>query len=175
AGLGGALRCRGRLRPSPLAAGRCVGAGDRGICHPGLLELASPTGRPHRSFVPRDHDIRAGGMNGCMVKYSAMIGALALGWAGVAATAAAQPSLRPPPVNPNPVTEQAIAAASKTTVYPTFAQVPPLPKDVRSISAWKASVTSIKDEGVELAQMAAAEPWTLGDTASWAARERAEA
>jgi len=114
-------------------------------------------------------------MNGCMVKYSAMIGALALGWAGGAATAAAQPTLRPPPVNPNPVTEQAIAAASKTTVYPTFAQVPPLPKDVRSISAWKASVTSIKDEGVELAQMAAAEPWTLGDTASWAARERAEA
>lgn len=114
-------------------------------------------------------------MNGCMAKYSAVIGALALAGAGLAAPASAQPTLKPPPVTPNPVTLQAMAEAAKSAPFPTFAQVPPLPKDVRSMAAWKASVLSLKAQGAELTQMAAAEPWTLGDTEAWAERQRAAA
>ena len=38
--------------------------------------------------------------------------------------------------------QQAIAEASQGAPYPTFAQIPPLPTDVRSIAAWKASVVA---------------------------------
>jgi hypothetical protein len=113
-------------------------------------------------------------MNGCMVDYSALAAALVLAGAGFAAPVAAQPkpTLNPPPVHPNPVTQQAIANASKSAPFPTFAQIPPLPKDVRSIAEWKASVLSLKARGAQLTEMAAAEPWTLGDTEQWAARKR---
>lgn len=116
-------------------------------------------------------------MNGCMVKYSALAAVLVLAGAGLAAPAAAQPkpTLNPPPVHPNPATQQAIAAARQTAPLPTFAQIPPIPKDVRSMAQWKASVTSLKAQGAQLTELAATEPWTLGDTDAWAAGKRAEA
>ena len=114
-------------------------------------------------------------MNGCMVNKTAFAAAVALIGAGFAAPAVAQPTLSPPPVHPNPVTEHAIADASQDAPYPTFAQIPPLPTDVRPMGAWKASVLNVKAEGAQLAEAAAAEPWTLGDTDGWAAQERADA
>ncbi|HEY1426314.1 MAG TPA: hypothetical protein VGF50_06545 [Caulobacteraceae bacterium] len=114
-------------------------------------------------------------MNGCMGKYSAIAACVALIGAGLAAPACAQPTLKPPPVHPNAATEQAFAEAAKAAPFPTFAQIPPLPKDVRGMSAWKASVMTMKGEGAQLAEAAATEPWTLGDTEGWAARERTEA
>jgi len=114
-------------------------------------------------------------MNGCMVNHTALAGALVLTWAGLAAPATAQPTLKPPTVNPNPATAQAIAAARQPAPFPTFAQIPPLPKDVRSIAGWKASVTALKADGAQQTEMAANEPWTLGGTEEWAAGQRAEA
>jgi hypothetical protein len=114
-------------------------------------------------------------MNGCMANKTALAAALTLVGAGLAAPAAAQPTLAPPPVHPNPVTLHAIAEASESAPYPTFGQIPPLPADVRSLGAWRASVLSIKAEGAQLTEMAAAEPWTLGDTEGWADQERAQA
>ena len=114
-------------------------------------------------------------MNGCMVRFSAIAASLALGGAGLAAPACAQPTLKPPPIHPNAATEQAIAEASKDAPFPTFAQIPSLPKDVRPMSAWKASVMTVKGEGAELAGAAAAEPWTLDDTDAWAEQQRAAA
>jgi hypothetical protein len=115
-------------------------------------------------------------MNGYPANKCALAAALMLGGAGFAAPAAAQPTVSPPPVvRANPTTERAIAAAGVSAPYPTFGQIPPLPTDVRSMSAWKASVMSIKGDGAQLTAMAAAEPWTLGDTDNWAAQERAAA
>jgi hypothetical protein len=93
--------------------------------------------------------------------------------ASLAAPAAAQPTLKPPPVRPNPVTQNAIAEAGKAAPFPTFGQIPPMPTDVRSMAEWKASVLSLKAKGAEVTEMAANEPWTLGDTEAWAARHRA--
>ena len=97
-------------------------------------------------------------MNGCMVIYSALAVALVLTGAGFAAPAGAQPTLKPPPARPNPATEQAIAEGHKGGAFPTFASIPPLPQDVRSMAAWKVSVTGLKAKGAELTEMAAAEP-----------------
>lgn len=114
-------------------------------------------------------------MNGYPANKRALATALMLVGAGLAAPAAAQPTVSPPPVRPNPATQHAIADASQGAPYPTFGQIPPLPTDVRSIAGWKASVMSIKAEGAQMTEMAAAEPWTLGDTDNWAAQERAAA
>ena len=115
-------------------------------------------------------------MNGCMVKYSAAAVAMLVLGAGLAAPAAAQPTLTPPRAGPpNPATERAIAEARTSGAYPTFASIPPLPTDVRPLAGWRASVRAIQRDGAELTQMAAAEPWTLGDTEGWASQERAEA
>jgi hypothetical protein len=115
-------------------------------------------------------------MNGCMVKYSASAAALLVLGAGLAAPAAAQPKLTTPKAGPpNLATEQAIAAARQDAPYPTFASIPPLPADVRPLSGWRASVRAIKADGAELAEAAAAGPWTLSNTEGWAAEARAEA
>jgi len=115
-------------------------------------------------------------MNGYPANKCALSAALMLIGTGLAAPAAAQPTVSPPPVvRANPTTERAIASARQSASYPTFGQIPALPADVRSMSAWKASVTSIKAEGVQLTETEAAEPWTLGDTDNWAGQERAAA
>jgi hypothetical protein len=111
----------------------------------------------------------------CTANKTVMAGALMLIGVGIAASAAAQPTLAPPPMHPNPVTEKAIADASQSAPYPTFSQIPPLPSDVRSMHAWKTSVVTLKSDGARMADLAAAGPWTLGDTEGWAERERAAA
>jgi hypothetical protein len=115
-------------------------------------------------------------MNGYPANQYALAAALMLVGAGFATPAAAQPTVSPPPVvRANPTTERAIASAGESAPYPTFGQIPALPTDVRTIAGWKASVMSIKAEGAQMTEMAAAEPWTLGDTDNWAAQERAAA
>jgi len=110
-------------------------------------------------------------MNGCRVKYWS----IAVGWAlACAGAAAAQPVIHAPPAQPpSPVTTAAIAGAEARAPYPSFASIPPSPKDVRSVAAWKASVIEIKTEGADLVRLIAAQPWTLNDTEAWAADERA--
>jgi hypothetical protein len=112
----------------------------------------------------------------CTANKTIMAGALVLIGVGIGASAAAQPTLAPPPpMRPNPATEKAIAEASQSAPYPTFGQIPPLPTDVRSMHAWKTSVVTLRSDGARMADLAAAGPWTLGDTEGWAERERAVA
>jgi hypothetical protein len=98
-------------------------------------------------------------MNGCRVKYSTI--ALALAWLPAAAPAAADPTA-------------AFVDAAAQAHPPSFGQVPPTPRDVRSARAWKAAVVETRIVGQRIARLAAATPWTLSDTAGWAAQERAE-
>ena len=69
----------------------------------------------------------------------------------------------------------AAAAPALAAGYPSLAEVPPLPKDVRTDGAWRSAVVETRVTGARLARAAAKEPWTLGDTVGWAARERNEA
>jgi hypothetical protein len=106
-------------------------------------------------------------MNGFAAKYSSLTALAALAMATAAAAQAPAPG-------PS-ATKAAIADAERTAAYPSFASIPPMPKDLRSLKAWKASVTTTQAEGAKLAREAAAEPWTLGDTNGWADRERSQA
>jgi len=93
--------------------------------------------------------------------------AIAAGWALLAlqAVAADAPSQ----------TTAAIASAEKKAPYPTFASVPPVPKDIRPFADWKTAVSSIQTAGKSLAAQAAEQQWTLADTEGFAAQARSEA
>ena len=95
-------------------------------------------------------------------------------WAGSAAAGAALAAPAPPP-NASPVTLGAMAEAERGAAYPTFAGIPPVPKDVRSFQAWRGAILAIEKTGRDMDRMAAVEPWTLSDTEGWAAARRAEA
>ena len=98
-------------------------------------------------------------MNGCDREFSSRVkGVLLL--AGACAALAAVASADP------------VRAAEG---YPSFASVPPAPKDVRPLSAWRTAVIQTRVVGARLARQASKEPWTLSDTAGFAARERNEA
>lgn len=75
----------------------------------------------------------------------------------------------------SPAVRLAIGEAHAKAAYPSFASIPPRPTDVRSIKAWKQSVTTTQAEGDQLLREAAAEPWTLHDTDAWADTERGQA
>ena len=68
-----------------------------------------------------------------------------------------------------------VANAPTHSRYPTFKQVPPAPKDVRSVPAWKTAVVAVQMDGQQLAQRVASQPWTLSGTDAFAARARAAA
>ena len=103
-------------------------------------------------------------MNGCPLKFSPLTLALmTVVAAGPAAADVAAP------------TANSIAEAERNAPYPTFAQAPATPKDVRTAQAWKVAVVALRVTGARMARLAANQPWTLSDTAGWAAREREEA
>lgn len=103
-------------------------------------------------------------MNARAAHFLAFGSALAAGWAVLTVQLA---SAQPPSQ-----TTATISAAEKNAPYPTFASVPPAPKDVRPLSAWKTAITDIHASGKSLAELAAAQPWTLSDTDGFAAQAR---
>jgi|HubBroStandDraft_1064217.scaffolds.fasta_scaffold137507_2 hypothetical protein len=109
-------------------------------------------------------------MNGSTGKYCGLGLALALCAGGTALAAKPADTSQPPPAM-----KSAFDAARGPAAYPSLASVPPTPKDVRPLSAWKTAVLTTKTEGASLSREAAVEPWTLHDSEAWAAQERAEA
>jgi hypothetical protein len=111
-------------------------------------------------------------MNGFAVIFCGF--GLALAAAG-AVSAAASPKTVAPAGPPPPAMQAALDAAKGPAPTPSFGSIPPLPKDVRSVKAWKTDVLTTKAEGAALTHEAAVEPWTLHDTEVWADEEKAQA
>ena len=100
-------------------------------------------------------------------------GALGLAFAlslGAAAAFAAAPSPPSTPVSP-----ALVAAAERPAPYPSLAQVPAIPKDVRPAADWRRAVVATRLAGARTVRIAEAGPWDLKDTEGFAARARAEA
>ncbi|MFD1189349.1 hypothetical protein [Phenylobacterium conjunctum] len=66
-----------------------------------------------------------------------------------------------------------LASAAKT--YPTFADIPPPPADVRPDRAWGKAAAEVEGDGAALAAATAPSTWTLSATDSFAARALAAA
>ena len=80
------------------------------------------------------------------------------------------------PVEVNSPAAQAILEKSRQPGrYPTFQEIPPVPRDVRPAEAWRQSVAEAKAGNTALQAEAAANPATLTDSEGWAARQAAAA
>lgn len=81
------------------------------------------------------------------------------------------------PVDANsPVAADVAKAQREPGPYPSFVHVPPVPRDVRPASAWRAAVYETWGLKQSLEAEAAAIPFTLavGQAGAWAAAERAK-
>jgi hypothetical protein len=66
-------------------------------------------------------------------------------------------------------------ASAAPASYPTFAQIPSKPGDVRSPADWRRDIGAVKADGARLAAETAPNTFTLNDTEAFAARTRAQA
>lgn len=66
------------------------------------------------------------------------------------------------------------AEAAKPRAWPTFADIPPPPADVRDAAGWREAVVDQEAEGTYTARNAAEDTWSLTATESFAARAKAE-
>jgi hypothetical protein len=103
---------------------------------------------------------------------------LTAAWAASASADAAGASLNPfgfGKVDPSsPVAADVAAAARTPGPYPKFASIPPIPKDVRPLSAWRQSVADANAEKRQLETEAAALSFSLapGEADGWAQAQR---
>jgi hypothetical protein len=104
---------------------------------------------------------------------------LAVGFAALASGCASLPKFKyaeDAPVDASsPVAADVIAAARHPGPYPRFADIPKLPRDVRSAAAWNRAVVSVKAEQTELDQDAASLTAEPTDTEVFAAEARRDA
>jgi hypothetical protein len=77
------------------------------------------------------------------------------------------------PVDPtSPVAAEVAKTARASGEYPTFADIPPVPKDQRPLQAWGRSADQLEAEGAKLERETADSTWTLKGTESFAARAK---
>lgn len=110
------------------------------------------------------------GATGKIVRFGVLI---ALG--AMATTGCASP-FRSAQVDPgSPIAEATRAAAHQTGRRPTFADIPPVPTDIRGPLRFKAAVEAEKAAAAQLLRETAPETFNLHDTEAYAAVARAEA
>lgn len=110
------------------------------------------------------------GATGKIVRLGVLIGLGAL-----ATTGCASP-FKSTQVDPtSPVAEATRAAIHQRGHRPSFADIPPVPTDVRGPARYKAIVEAQQAAAAKLLRETAPETFTLRDTEAYAARARAEA
>jgi hypothetical protein len=75
----------------------------------------------------------------------------------------------------SPVAAEVARAANTSRPYPTFAGIPPIPKDVRPVRQYGQQVKTIAQARADLEAKTAPETWSLGDTEAFAAQARRQA
>jgi hypothetical protein len=78
------------------------------------------------------------------------------------------------PVDPSsPVAAEVTKAVRSNRAYPTFAQIPPAPTDVRPVEGWASAVGDVKSARADLDRQTAPQTWTLQRTEAFAASAQA--
>ncbi|HEY8004326.1 MAG TPA: hypothetical protein VIE16_08865 [Phenylobacterium sp.] len=75
----------------------------------------------------------------------------------------------------SPVAGEVAKAVRPDAAYPTFASIPPVPKDVRPHRQYGQAADTIEQARTDLEHATADNTWTLNDTEAFAARARADA
>ncbi len=74
----------------------------------------------------------------------------------------------------SPAAAEVARKAAEPRPWPTFADIPEVPADVRNSDAWRAAVQDQEAEGAATAQSAAESNWSLTATEAFAAQQRAK-
>ena len=109
---------------------------------------------PHRLFVITSFALRFAGLSAC---------------AGLAACAVQNPLQVAPLDASSPIAAEAAKLAHEQRAFPTFAQIPPEPTDVRPVRAWGRAAKEVELAGLQLEQATAPSTWTLNGTETFAA------
>lgn len=72
----------------------------------------------------------------------------------------------------SPIAAEVAAKARASHDYPTFADIPPVPTDVRALPAFGRAATELEVAGADLTRETAPGTWTLTGTESFAGRAR---
>jgi hypothetical protein len=75
----------------------------------------------------------------------------------------------------SPVAAEVTKAVRPDAAYPTFASIPPAPKDVRPHKQYGQAANTIEQAKTDLERATADDTWTLNDTEAFAAQARAAA
>ncbi len=103
----------------------------------------------------------------------ARILAPALGLAAGLAACQSNP-LATTPVDPtSPIAKEVAAVAAADRPFPSFQDIPAMPKDERPAPAWAAAAGDARGAEAELARQTAPETWSLQNTETFAAQARA--
>ncbi|HEX3700953.1 MAG TPA: hypothetical protein VHV27_09800 [Phenylobacterium sp.] len=79
-------------------------------------------------------------------------------------------------VDPNsPVAAEVARVARSGGAYPTFASIPPIPKDLRPVRQYGRDAKQVEASRAELEQATAPDTWSLTDPDAFAAKARAQA
>lgn len=115
---------------------------------------------PHRLFVTAPIALRIAGLAACL---------------GLGACAVENP-LRVGAIDASsPIAAEASRLAHETKAFPTFAQIPPVPTDVRPVRAWGPAAKQVELAAAQLMRDTAPSTWTLSDTDTFAADARRRA
>lgn len=79
-------------------------------------------------------------------------------------------------VNPDsPIAADVAKVAHENTVFPTFASIPPIPKDVRPVKQYGQAAKTVEQARADLEQKTAPESWSLANTDAFAAKAQRDA
>lgn len=118
---------------------------------------------PHRHFVTRFDRARVFHLGGAICAAALLSGCST---SNPFATAPVDPS--------SPVAAEVAAKARASTDYPSFAEIPAMPNDVRPLQAWGEAAREVAAAGEALERETAPNTWTLNaaETEGFAARAR---
>jgi hypothetical protein len=114
----------------------------------------------HRLFVIAPANLRLAGLAAC---------------AGLSACAIDNPLKVAPIDASSPIAAEASRMAHETKAFPTFAQIPPEPTDVRPVRAWGRAAKDVDLAGAKLIAETGPSTWTLDSTETFAATARRQA
>ena len=118
-------------------------------------------------------------MNGRLCEFSkkaasaSVLGAVALAGACLAGAAAAdtpapaKPAADSKPPEPAGIPHELIVRAEQPMPYPTFASIPPMPKDLPTPAQFRTQVVTTRLAGARLTRQAGQIEWTLTDVEPW--------
>jgi hypothetical protein len=114
------------------------------------------------------------GETGKIIRLGVVLGGVAISIAACASPIANP--FKPPPANPDsPVADAANRAAKEHGRYPTFADIPPVPTDVRTAAQYKDTVAAQQRVRDKVAREGAIETFTLNGTEPFADQARTRA